>query len=152
MKVYIAVPFTSHVDKEGVAEESFVEFINEIDSTVKELKFSTYIAYRDFFKWGKITFNPDTVFEKFKLELESAKVVLAVNPNEGTSTNLILGISAALKKDIVILLNQQFEKESLVGLMYQGLKNMTNTTVIFYTDMNDLKTKLRRTLKKYSRS
>ena len=66
MKVYITVQFTSHVNKEGIAEEPFVKFINIIDSTVKELKFSTYIPYRDFFKWGKVTFNPDTVYDKFK--------------------------------------------------------------------------------------
>lgn len=151
MKVYITVPFTSHVNKEGIAEEPFVKFIDMIDSTVKKFKFSTYITYRDFFKWGKVIFNPDTVYEKFKMELETSELVIAVNPNEGQSTNLVLGIAAALKKEIIILLDNKFEKNSLIGLMYQGLKNMTNSNVIFYNDINDLKVKLRNSLRGFTR-
>ncbi len=147
MKVYITVPFMEHVNKEGMAEESFVKFIDEIDFLVKKFNFSTSLIYRDVFKWGRITFNPDTVYENFMSEIKSADVILAVDPNEGASCNLVLGIAAMLKKDLIILLNE--DTEHIVDVMYRGLKNMTNSTILIYKDREDLRKKLAKTLRKF---
>ncbi|MBI2005583.1 MAG: hypothetical protein HYS80_02355 [Candidatus Aenigmarchaeota archaeon] len=120
MKVYITVPFMEHVNKEGMAEESFVKFIDEIDFLVKKFNFSTSLI---------------------------ADVILAVDPNEGASCNLVLGIAAMLKKDLIILLNE--DTEHIVDVMYRGLKNMTNSTILIYKDREDLRKKLAKTLRKF---
>ncbi|MEM5802600.1 MAG: hypothetical protein QXO57_01415 [Candidatus Aenigmatarchaeota archaeon] len=119
MKVYIIVPLAHRFDES--TREEFIKLVNLVDSILKEFKFSTYITYRDFLQWGRITYNPNTVFEKLELELKTSDLVVALNPNEGIGSNITLGIAATLKKFIIILLNKEFDISSLPGKMYKGL-------------------------------
>ncbi len=152
MKVYITVPFTSKLDEKGVVQEDFIKFVDRLDSRPTKFDPSTYIPDRDFFKWGKVTFNPDTVYNKFRMELKAADLVVAVNPDEGISTNLVLGIAASLKKEVLIILKKEFENNRMAGLMYRGLRNMTKVRIVFYGDQQELERKLRKEIKDFIKS
>lgn len=149
MKVYITAPFTSKINEDGVVEKSFVELVEQVDTTIKNYGLSTYITYRDFLRWGKVVFNPDTIFEKLRRELKSSDLLVAVHPNEGVGTNLVIGVAVSMKKPIIIILNNDFERNTLAGLMYQGLRQMTDLNLIIYSDFDDLKKKLRVALRNF---
>lgn len=150
MKVYITAPLAHRFD-ESTREET-IKLVNSIDSLLKEFKLSTYLTYRDFLRWGNVTFKPSTVYQKVDLELKTADLFLAVNPNEGISSNIILGMAAALRKYIIIVLDKHFDTESLPGLMYQGFNEITKCEIIVYNDMQDLHKKLRKAIKTFLKS
>ncbi|MBU5536970.1 MAG: hypothetical protein QW818_03670 [Candidatus Aenigmatarchaeota archaeon] len=150
MKVYIIVPLAHRFDES--TREEFIKLVNLVDSILKEFKFSTYITYRDFLQWGRITYNPNTVFEKLELELKTSDLVVALNPNEGIGSNITLGIAATLKKFIIILLNKEFDISSLPGKMYQGFNKITKCEILVYSDVDDLKKKLRKTIREFLKS
>ena len=145
MKVYITAPLSHRFDTS--TREQFVNRVNSIDGILKELKFSTYLTYRDFLRWGKVTFKPDTVFEKFTYELKNSDLILAIHPNEGIGSNIVLGMAAALKKPIIILVDRSFNLDSLPGLIYRGFYKITKCEILVYDDVADLRKKLRKSLK-----
>ena len=150
MKVYITAPLAHRFNPE--ITEEFIKLVNSIDSILKEFKFDTYITYRDFLRWGKITYNPSTVYKKLHLELKTSDIVLAVHPNEGIGSNITLGMASVLKKPLIILLNKEFDISSLPGLMYQGFNEITKCEIIVYDDISDLRKKLRAAIKNFIKS
>ncbi len=150
MKVYITAPLAHRFNPEN--SEEFIKLVNFVDSTLKELKFDTYMTYRDFLQWGKITYNPKTVYQKLDLELKKSDLVLAVHPNEGIGCNITLGMASILKKPLIILLNKEFDLGSLPGLMYQGFSEITKCEIIVYNDIQDLGRKLRKSIKAFLKS
>ncbi|MBI1978560.1 MAG: hypothetical protein HYS62_00690 [Candidatus Aenigmarchaeota archaeon] len=144
MKVYITAPLThSHYPED---KEELIKLINYVDSILKKLKFSTYITYRDFLQWGRVTYNPKTVFEKLTNELKTSDLLLAIHPCRGIGTNIVLGMAAILKKPIIIVPHKDFDTNSLSGLMYRGFKETTKCEIILYTDNEDLNKKLRKAI------
>ncbi len=150
MKVYITAPLAQRFD-ESTREET-VKLVNSIDTLLKEFKISTYLTYRDFLQWGKVTYKPNTVYQKIDLELKTSDLFLAIHPNEGISSNITLGMAAALRKYIIIVLDKNFDIESMPGLIYQGFNEITKCEIIIYNDMQDLRTKLRKAIKIFLKS
>lgn len=150
MKVYITAPLAHNFQPER--EEKLIEIVNFVDSILKEFKLQTYLTYRDFLQWGKVTYNPTTVFQKLDLELHEADIIIAVQPHEGVGCNITLGMASVLKKPLIILINKDFDMGSLPGLMYQGFKEMTKCEIIIYDDVQDLRKKLRQTIKNFMRT
>ena len=150
MKVYITAPLAHRFDTK--TKEEFIKLVNSVDSLLKGFKFSTYLTYRDFLQWGKVSYNPNTVFEKLVLELKTSDFVLSIHPNEGIGSNIVLGMAATLKKHIIILLDKNFEIDSLPGLMYQGFNKITKCEILVYDGMSDLKKKLTIAIKNFLKS
>lgn len=150
MKVYITAPLAHRFQPE--TRDEFIKIVNSIDSLLKEFKLSTYLTYRDFLRWGKVTYKPSTVYQKIDLELKTSDLFIAIHPNEGLSANITLGMAAALRKYIIIVLDKHFELDSLPGLMYQGFNEITKCEIIVYNDMQDLHKKLRKAIKTFLKS
>ena len=147
MKVYISAPLSYQFETGD--KENLIKLVDLVDSILKESKLSTYITYRDFLQWGKVTYNPNTVFEKLNLELKTSDLLVVLNPEKGIGPNITLGMATALKKYIIILLDKNFDIESLPGLMYQGLNKITKCKIVTYEDMNDLRKKLKQAIKSF---
>lgn len=150
MKVYITAPLAHRFDESTRGEMS--NLINSIDSLLKGFKLSTYLTYRDFLRWGEVTYKPSTVYQKIDLELKTSDLFLAVHPNEGISSNITLGMEAALRKYIIIILDRHFDTESLPGLMYEGFNEITKCEILVYSDIEDLRKKLRKAIKDFLKS
>ena len=150
MKVYITAPLAHRFD-ESTREET-IKLVNSIDSLLKEFKLSTYLTYRDFLQWGRVTYNPSTVYRKLDLELKTSDLILSIHPNEGIGGNIVLGMASALRKYIIIVLDKHFDIESLPGLMYQGFNEITKCEILIYSDMQDLRKKLRKAVKIFLKS
>lgn len=150
MKVFITAPLAHRFDES--TREEMINLVNSVDSLLKEFKLSTYLTYRDFLRWGNITYKPSTVYQKLDLELKTTDLVLSINPNEGIGTNIVLGMASALRKYIIILLDRHFNLESLPGLMYRGFNEITKCEIIVYNDIQDLKKKLRKAIRTFLKS
>ncbi len=150
MKVYITAPLAHSFNPEE--KEELIKLVNYVDLILKKMNFSTYLTYRDFLQWGKVTYNPTTVFEKLNNELRTADLVLAVHPCRGVGTNITLGMAATLKKPMIIIPHKDFEAKSLPGLMYQGFNKITKCEIIVYDDIQDLGRKLRKAVKAFLKS
>lgn len=150
MKVYITAPLAHRFDES--TREDMIKLVNSIDSLLKEFKLSTYLTYRDFLRWGNVTYNPSTVYQKLDLELKTSDLILSIHPNEGVGSNIVLGMAAALRKYIIIVLDKHFNTESLPGLMYQGFNKITKCEIIVYNDIQDLGRKLRKSIKAFLKS
>lgn len=150
MKVHITIPLT-HLFNE-TKREDHIKLLNFVDSILKEFKISTYNTYRDFLQWGKIKYNPNTVSEKLVNEIKTSDLVLGVHPYEGSGTNITLGISSALKKPILIVLDKNFDLYSNLGLMYRGLGTITKSEIIVYNDLEDLRKKLRKFVRELTKA
>lgn len=147
MKVYITAPLSYRFNPE--TQEECLKFVNAIDSLLKEFKITTYLTYRDFLQWGKVTYNPTTVFEKLDYELKSADLVLVVHPDEGIGPNIVLGLATGVRKPIIIVMHQNFDINTLPGLMYQGFKKITNCEIIIHDSIEELRKKLRLSIKTF---
>ncbi len=147
MKVYIVAALVHRFNEE--TREEFIKLINFVDEILRELNLSTYMTYRDFLQWGKVTYNPNTVFEKLVHELKTSNLVLAIHPHEGAGSNITLGIAAAFKKPLLIALDKNFDIDSRLGLMYRGFNQITKSEILVYKDLEDLRRKLRKAIKTF---
>lgn len=145
MKVYLIAPLADRFEPE--TRKEFIDLVSYVDALLKEMEFSTYITYRDLLQWGRVKFKPEVVLEKSNHELKEADIVVALHPNEGIGSNIVLGMGASMKKRIIILVDTSFDMESLPGLMYRGLKKITACDIEAYDDVDDLRKKLRKSVR-----
>lgn len=144
MKVYITAPLAHNYTPEN--REERIKLVNFVDSILKEFKFSTYVTYRDFLQWGKVSYNPTTVFEKIYREVKASDLVVGVYPNEGVGSSILLGMASAFKKHMIIILDKNFDIDSLPGLMYKGFNNVTKCQLVINESTDDLRTKFRKAI------
>ena len=149
MKVYITAPLTHSFNPEE--KEELIKLVNYVDSILKKLKYSTYLTYRDFLQWGKVMYNPKTVFEKLTSELKTSDLVLAIHPCRGVGPNITLGMAAGLKKPMIIIPHKDFDLDSFPGLTYRGFKDTTKCEIITYKDNEELGKKLRKALLQFKK-
>ncbi|MBI2547471.1 MAG: hypothetical protein HYW23_03430 [Candidatus Aenigmarchaeota archaeon] len=147
MKVYISAPLAQSFKNEN--SEELIKLVNSIDLILKEFKIDTYMTYRDLLRWGKVTYNPITVHAKRNKEFQTADILLAVHPDEGIGPNITLGMAEAFKKPVIIVLNKNFDMDSLPGLIYQGFKEVTQCEIITYENIDELRKKLRKSIKTF---
>ncbi len=148
---YITAPFTEksvikgkeHVYGE-IKEQSFMNFLDTIESVVREFGFSTFLPHRDIHEWGKIYIEPEIVMRQVSDEIKKCDLFVTY-PEYSRGPNVELGMAVALKKKSIIIQNEN-EKTSLV---HAGLKGLTPTTIIQFKDIMDMKQKLRNELSSY---
>ncbi|MBI2084190.1 MAG: hypothetical protein HYT70_01055 [Candidatus Aenigmarchaeota archaeon] len=147
-KAYITAPFTEKSvikDKEHVygeiKEQSFINFLNTIESVLREFGFSTFLPHRDIHQWGKIYIEPEIVMKQVLKEIKECDLFITC-PEYSKGPNVELGMAIALGKKAVIIQNEN-EKLSLV---HAGLKGLSPTSIIRFKDIMDMKDKLRREL------
>ena len=147
-KVYIAAPFTdkstiknkAHVYGE-INDISYKNFLEIIDSLVKECGFSTFLPHRDIHNWGDVYIEPTVVVKK-SMEALNFCDMLITYPERSAGSNIELGWASALNKKIIILTHEKDHP----SLMQVGLNGLTNTEIIKFRDIMDLKSKLRENL------
>jgi nucleoside 2-deoxyribosyltransferase len=146
-KVYIAAPFTDKTNFHNpkvygeIKNISYRNFLDVIESIIKEFGFQTFLPHRDIHKWGSVYIEPNVVAKK-SLEALSSCDILITYPEKSAGANIELGWASAFNKKIILIVQ---EKES-PSLMQLGLDGLTNTNVIRFKDIMDLKIKLRNTM------
>lgn len=147
MKAYITAPYTGKsVIKHGqvygeIKDQAYKNFLETIEAIVRNLGFSTFLPHRDIHKWGVVYIDPKEVYEKVMEAMKSADIVIAY-PEASTGAKVDIGLAAMLKKKIIIILNKNDE----VSLTYEGLKSVTDITIVKFSDIFDLKIKLQSSL------
>jgi len=149
-RVYIAAPFTSKMGnkKHGfygeVTDEDYKNFLLTIDSIVKSEGFSTILPHRDLSDWGAMpNININEITKQYFEEIDSSDIFMAY-PERGRGVHVELGYAIANKKRIILLFREGF----YLGTMIPGLGAVAQLDIIQFKDISDLKTKLRKCLKK----
>ena len=144
-KAYIAAPFTEKsvntkkTHTYGKIEDiSYRNFLDAIESVLKEFGFETFLPHRDIHKWGSVYIEPNLV-TKQSLDALKQSDILVTCPEKSAGANIELGWASALGKNIVIFIH---EKEH-PSLMQVGLEGITNAKIIRFKDIMDLRQKLR---------
>ena len=148
MKAYITAPFTeksivkdkSHVYGE-VNEQSFKNFLDAIESVIKEFGFSTFLPHRDIHRWGEIYVSPDDAMQ-MAFDIIKKCDLFVTCPEYSKGPNVELGMAIALGKKCIII---QSENEKL-SLVHAGLNKLSPTKIILFRDISDMKEKLRNEL------
>ncbi len=149
-KVYIAAPFTSKMSnkKHGfygeITDEKYKNFLETIESVVKDEGFSTILPHRDLTLWGSMpNVKLHEVTKKYFDEIDSSDIFISF-PERGRGTHVELGYAIANKKRIILLFKEGF----YLGTMIPGLSAVADIDIIKFKDISDLKVKLRECLKK----
>jgi len=147
-KAYIAAPFTEKsVDKlktqayGEIKDVSYRNFLEVIESTLKETGFNTFLPHRDIHKWGSVYIEPGAVVKK-SLEALNSCDLLVTYPEKSAGANIEIGWASAFNKKIIVLLH---EKE-IPSLMQVGLEGLNDTKILRFKDITDLRFKLRECL------
>lgn len=145
-KAYISAPYTSKAVITGnkakaygeIKDESYKNFLESIDSAVKECGLQTILPHRDVYKWGKSELTPEGLVRAAFEGLKSSDILIAY-PEASKGTNVLIGWASSLKKKIIILVNER-EKLSVV---HSGMPALTETRIIKFRDIMDLRAKLK---------
>lgn len=150
MKVYISAPFTEKSAPKNknqlygeIKEQSFINFLDAIESVAKEFGFTTFLPHRDIHKWGKVYIEPEDVMKKTFSSIKECDLFI-VYPEYSKGPNVELGIAAALGKKSLIIQNEN-ERQSLV---HAGLNGIAPAKLVLFKDILDMKEKLRAELPK----
>ncbi|MBI2005390.1 MAG: hypothetical protein HYS80_01360 [Candidatus Aenigmarchaeota archaeon] len=147
MKAYIAAPYTSKSVTSGdphygeINDNSYINFLESIESVVRSFGFQTFLPHRDLHKWGKSNLKLEEVGQTSMKELKNSDLLIAY-PEQSVGVNIELGWASAFKKKILILLNEN----NKVSIMHEGLSGVTDSKIIKFTSIMDLRTKLREEL------
>lgn len=130
-----------------ITDTSFKNFLESIESVIKEFGFSTYLVHRDLHKWGEIYIEPEEVMKEVIEVIRGCDLVVGC-PEYGKGPNVEIGIAAALQKKIIIIVNE-YEKISLV---HAGLNGISPTKIVKFKDIMDMKNKLKEALLEFTKS
>ncbi len=147
MKAYITAPYTEksvikgkHVYGE-IKEQSFKNFLDAIESVLRESGFSTFLPHRDIHKWGEIYIEPEDVMKQAFKAIKECDLFVTC-PEYSKGPNVELGMAIALGKRSVVIQN----KNDKLSLVHAGLKGLAPTSIIQFNDIMDMKQKLRNEL------
>ena len=147
MKAYIAAPYTSKSTTQSnphhgeIKDTSYINFLDSIESVAISSGFQTFLPHRDLHKWGKANLLEEEVGRKSMEELKKSDLLIAY-PEQSIGVNIELGWASAFKKKVLILINEN----DRVSIMHYGLKGVTDSKIIRFKDIMDLRTKLREEL------
>jgi len=150
-KAYIAAPYTdksitknkSQVYGE-IKDSSYINFLDVLDSIAKESGFNTFLPHRDIHRWGEIYIEPGMVVQK-SLEALNSCDLLITYPERSAGSNIELGWASKLNKKIIIL----FHENEHPSMMQVGLNGLTDTKILRFRDITDLRFKLRECLSNF---
>lgn len=147
MKAYIAAPYTSksvtqnNLSHGKITDSSYLNFLDSIESVVRASGVQTFLPHRDLHNWGEADLTEEEIGRKSMEELKNSDLLIAY-PEESVGVNIELGWASAFKKKILILINEN----SRISIMYLGLKGVTDSKIIRFKGIMDLRTKLREEL------
>jgi hypothetical protein len=150
VRAYISAPFTEKStaiktrEYGEIRDESYKNLLEIIDSVVRGCGLETCLANRDVQAWGKEDLALEEVDRKRVEEISKSDVLIAY-PENSRGVNLEIGWASMMKKKIIIMLN---EKEA-VSLGYRALNGITQTRIIQFKDILDMKNKLADTLREF---
>jgi len=147
-KAYITAPYTSKSNFKApqtygklIIDTAYRNFLETIEATVKSCGLETFLPHKDLHKWGDTCIDPEEMGKK-ALEVVSSSDVIVAYPEQSICVNIELGWASLLKKKIIVLVNERDN----VNLMHAGLNGVTDSEIIKFRDIVDLKTKLKESL------
>ena len=148
MKAYISAPYTTKSVQSSknygeIKDTAYINFLDSIEAVIRSLGIQTFLPHRDLHKWGNGNLSPEEVGRKSLEELKKADLLVAY-PEQSVGVNIELGWASAFNKKILILINET----SRISVMHSGLKGVTDSNIIRFRDVMDLRTKLREELSK----
>lgn len=149
-KAYISAPYTSKAVNNGhkafgeIKDESYKNFLEAIDSAVKECGLQTLLPQRDILEWGR---SDKTLGKAGELGIEflNSSDIIVAYPEDSKGVNVTIGWAACMKKKIIIVVN---EKETL-GVVYKLLATLPYAKIVSFKDIIDLKIKLKNCLNEF---
>jgi len=138
MKIFIAYPFTSKLQKNGLLPKGYVEELITLKKVLEDMGHKVVLAHERE-KWGKNLLSPDICTKLDFDAISRADLIIAYpgNPPSG-GVHIELGWASALGKIIIIIKKNNDNYSPLV----EGLWKITSVTYILYTDYNMIVDKL----------
>lgn len=152
MKAYIAAPYTSksvtqsNLHRGEIRDVSYINFLDSIESVAQSSGFQTFLPHRDLHNWGKANLTAEDVGRKSIEEVKKSDLLIAY-PEQSVGVNIELGWASAFNKKVFMLIN----KNDRVSIMHLGLKGVTDSKIIRFRDIMDLRTKLREELASFKK-
>ena len=147
MKAYIAAPYTSKSVTQSnphhgkITDASYINFLDSIESVTRSSGFQTFLPHRDLHNWGTANLSAEEIGRKSMEEVQNSDLLIAY-PEQSVGVNIELGWASASNKKILILVNEN----ERISIMHSGLKGVTDSKIIRFRDIMDLRTKLREEL------
>lgn len=148
---YICAPYTEKSDIKDkkhvygeIKDQSYKNFLDVIESVVKEAGFETFFPHRDIHQWGTAYIEPEDVMKQAFKAIKECDLFV-VFPEHARGPNTELGMAVVFGKKSIII---QHENDR-TSLVHAGLNSITPTKLIKFSDLMDMKTKLRDTLAEF---
>ena len=147
MRAYIAAPYTSksvtqsNPHRGEIKDTAYINFLDAIESIAVSSGFQTFLPHRDLHNWGKANLTEEAVGKRSMEEVQKSDLLIAY-PEQSVGVNIELGWASAFKKKVLILLNEN----DRVSVMHSGLRGVTDSQIIKFRDIMDLRMKLREEL------
>ena len=138
-KVYISAPFRFFATNEEnrfygvIDDEGYKQFLEKVDSKLKELGYETCLPHRDEGKWGEKYILPEDVAEICFKHIESSGLVI-VFPSKSRGVHMEVGYAAALRKKIMVFLAEEEGESTLL----RGLDKVTDFRCLRYKSQDEV--------------
>ena len=148
-RAYIAAPFTGKTSKKSdrpygkIGDKEYIRFLESIEDILREFSFTVILPHKYVYRWGDSNFEPNVLIERALENLKMCDLLVAY-PEKSRGANVLIGWATLLKKKIIILLHEGDD----ISIVFSGLNSLTETRIIMFKDLSDLKIKLNEQLKK----
>lgn len=138
-KVYISAPFrrlSTDVENRfyGIFDDpDYKQFLEKVDSKLRELGFETCLPHRDEGQWGEVYIQPEDVAEICFKHIETS-ILVVVFPDKSRGVHVEIGYAAGLRKRILVFLAEGERESTLID----GLAKITNCRCVRYQSKEDV--------------
>lgn len=149
-KAYISAPYTSKATKRKdrpygeIKDREYIKFLENIENILREFDFTTVLPHKYIYEWGDSNFTPQKVTRRAFETLQTCDLLVAY-PEKSKGVNVLIGWASILQKKTIILLHEDED----VSVVHAGLNALTDTEIIKFKNVSDLKEKLRESLKRF---
>jgi len=147
----VHINFTGHRESgKGISDSRFSKIVPIIDSVFKQLNIPPHYRSTDLSRWLVETGSLKKAVETLIEEFQKIELVIIVHPDEkNVEDNVTLGMVRDMKKDAIILLDENLDRESIGYLKYKGFDKIKNCKFIVYEDIGKIESILKKVVEEF---
>ena len=142
MKIFLAFPFTSKLQQDGLFSKDYKNKLIQLSSNLRKMGHTVIIAHEQE-EWGKNILPPDICTKSDFKEISSSDLLIAYpgSPPSG-GVHIEIGWASAFKKMIIIIKRDGDSYSPLIN----GMNEITITSYIVCKDFSDMLISLKKSI------